>query len=353
MKTTFVSTLTNSTAVRQSVLSLQSQLVKAQNELASGEVDDLGLSLGNETGQTFDLSQQQSLLQTTIDTNNGVSTRLAAVQNAADGLQSSAQTLLKALIGAQAGSISQSLAQSQAQGNLQDLISGLNTSVAGQYVFGGDNTGTMPITNYFANPPAANKQAVDSAFSAAFATTQSGAGVQSITPAAMTSFLQNQFAALFQGTNWSTNWSSATNGPIDNRIAPSETVDTSVSANRPAAQNLAMAYTMVADLGTANLSSQTFQAVVAQATQLIGQATQQLTQMQASVGIMQASITNANNTMTIQMNVLSSQLNQMERVSPYDLSTQITQLTTQLEASYSLTARLQNLSLVTYLPAGS
>jgi len=353
MKTTYVSTLANSTAARQSVLSLQSQLVKAQNELASGKVDDLGLALGNETGQTFDLSQQQSLLQTTIDTNNVVSTRLAAVQNAADGLQSSAQSFLKTLLGAQGGSISQSLVQTQAQGNLQDLISGLNTSVAGQYVFGGDNTGTAPITNYFVNPPAANKQAVDAAFSAAFGTTQSGAGVQNITPAAMTSFLQNQFAALFQGTNWSSTWSSATSGPIESRIAPNETVDTSVSANQPVAQNLAMAYTMVADLGTANLSSQTFQAVIAQATQLIGQATQQLTQTQASVGNTQASLTDANSKMTIQMNVLSSQLNQMEQVNPYDLSTQINQLTTQLETSYSLTARLQNLSLVNYLPAGS
>jgi flagellar hook-associated protein 3 FlgL len=352
MKTTFVSTLANSTAARQSVMSIQSQLTTARNELASGKVDDLGLSLGNETGQTFDLTQQQSLLQTTLDTNSQVSTRLAAVQNAADALQSGAQTFLKTLIGAQGGSMSQSLLQSQAQSNLQDLISGLNTSVAGQYVFGGDNTGTAPIANYFANPPPASKQAVDAAFSAAFGTTQTGAGVQSITPAAMTSFLQNQFAALFQGTNWSTTWSSATNGPIQNRIAPNETVDTSVSANQPAAQNLAMAYTMVADLGTANLSSQTFQAVIAQATQLIGQATQQLTQTQANIGNTQASISNANSNMTIQMNVLSSQVNQMEQVNPYDVSTQITQLTTQLETSYSLTSRLQNLSLVNYLPVG-
>jgi flagellar hook-associated protein 3 FlgL len=353
MKTTFVSTLASSAATRQSVMSLQSQLTIDQNELASGKVNDLGLSLGNETGRTFDLTQQQSLLQTTLDINGQISTRLSAVQNAADAVQASAQNFLKTLISAQGGAISQSLVQSQAQGNLQDLISNLNTSVAGQYVFAGDNTGTAPIANYFANPPPASKQAVDAAFSAAFGTTQTGAGVQSITPAAMTSFLQNQFAALFLGTNWSTTWSSATNGPIENQIAPGETIDTSVSANQPAAQTLAMAYTMVADLGTANLNSQTFQAVISQATQLIGQATQQLTQTQANIGGTQASITNANSNMMVQMNILSSQVNQMEQVNPYDLSTQITQLQTQLETSYSLTARLQNLSLVTYLPAGS
>jgi flagellar hook-associated protein 3 FlgL len=353
MKTTFVSTLATSNAARQSVASLQAQLAKAQNELASGKVDDLGLSLGNQTGETFALAQQQSLLQTTIDTNNLVGTRLSAVQDATNGLQTTAGNFLNTLIAAQSGSVNPQLVQSQAQQNLQDLISKLNTSVAGQYIFGGDNTGTAPITDYFANPPNANKQAVDAAFFAAFGTTQSGAGVQNITPAAMTSFLQNQFAALFQGANWSTNWSSATNGPIESRIAPNETLDTSVNANQAGAQNLAMAYTMIADLGTANLNSQAFQAVISQATQLVGQATQQLTQTQANVGATQASLTNANDSMSIQMNVLSSRLNQMEQINPYDLSTQITQLTTQLETSYSITARLQNLSLLTYLPAGS
>jgi flagellar hook-associated protein 3 FlgL len=333
MKTTFVSTLATSNAARQSVASLQAQLAKAQNELASGKVDDLGLSLGNQTGETFALAQQQSLLQTTIDTNL-LGTRLSAAQDATvRSIRNSCNRRLSR--------------------NLQDLISKLNTSVAGQYIFGGDNTGTAPITDYFANPPNANKQAVDAAFSAAFGTTQSGAGVQNITPAAMTSFLQNQFAALFQGANWSTKWSSATNGPIESRIAPNETLDTSVNANQAGAQNLAMAYTMIADLGTANLNSQAFQAVISQATQLVGQATQQLTQTQANVGATQASLTNANDSMSIQMNVLSSRLNQMEQINPYDLSTQITQLTTQLETSYSITARLQNLSLLTYLPAGS
>jgi flagellar hook-associated protein 3 FlgL len=123
MKTTFVSTLASSVATRQSVMSLQSQLTIDQNELASGKVNDLGLSLGNETGQTFDLTQQQSLMQTILDTNGQISTRLSAVQNAADAVQASAQNFLKTLISAQGGAISQSLVQSQAQSNLQDLIS--------------------------------------------------------------------------------------------------------------------------------------------------------------------------------------------------------------------------------------
>ena len=50
--------------------------------------------------------------------------------------------------------------------------------------------------------------------------------------------------------------------------------------------------------------------------------------------------------------LLSSTASNLDSVDTYALSSQVTQLQTQLEASYSLTSRLQQLSLVNYLTAG-
>ncbi len=78
----------------------------------------------------------------------------------------------------------------------------------------------------------------------------------------MQSFLNNQFAPLFQGANWTSDWSSASNTTISSQISESQTVTTSVSANQSAFQDLAQAYTMVANLGTQNLSADALNAVV-------------------------------------------------------------------------------------------
>jgi hypothetical protein len=48
-------------------------------------------------------------------------------------------------------------------------------------------------------------------------------------------------------------------------------------------------------------------------------------------------------------NILSTQISNLENVNTYEVSTQITDLQSQIETSYSLTSQLQQLSLVKYL----
>ena len=49
--------------------------------------------------------------------------------------------------------------------------------------------------------------------------------------------------------NWSANWSSATDEVTSSRISTTDVIDTSVSANEDSLRKLAMAYTMVSELG--------------------------------------------------------------------------------------------------------
>jgi len=49
------------------------------------------------------------------------------------------------------------------------------------------------------------------------------------------------------------------------------------------------------------------------------------------------------------MSILTTQISNLEDVNPYEASTQVTNLQTQIETAYSLTAQLQKLSLVNYL----
>jgi flagellar hook-associated protein 3 FlgL len=346
--TSYISTQSISSAMRQSVLRMQSELATSETELATGNYADIGQTLGAQSAESISLQAENSYLQTITDTNQTVSTRLSTTQTILGNLRTNAQDLLNSLIENNGSASNASAIQAAGQSDLQNLISSLNSTLSGDYIFGGTNTSKQPITDYYA-PSAANKSAVANAFLAAFGMSQDNAGVSSISGANMQSFLDNQFAPLFQGSNWTTNWSSASSQTLTNQISGSQTVSTSISANNTAFQQLTQAYTMIADLGTRNLSSSAYQAVTMTAQGLLASAVSDLTDLQASVGLVQSDISNASNQMSLQMNILSTQIGNLENVNTYDVSTRLTDLQTQIETSYALTSQLQQLSLVKYL----
>lgn len=343
----YISSYSISSALRQSVLTAQSNLAIAEKEVSAGTYANVGLKLGESTGQDLSLRSEESMLETITATNGVASARLSSTQTILGNLQTNAQNFLNSLISSTGTSSANSL-QATAQADLQSLISGLNTSVGGQYIFGGINSGTKPITDYYA-PGSPNQAAVDGAFSSTFGFSQSSANVSSITGTQMQSFLDTQFPTLFQGANWTSDWSSASNTALSSQISGTQTADTSVSANQSAFQDLSQAYAMVADLGTRNLSADALNAVTTTAASLLQKAVTGLTNMQTSVGLVQSSVSNANDQMSVQMSILTTQINNLEDVNPYEASTQVTNLQTQIETAYSLTAQLQKLSLVNYL----
>ena len=357
MQASYISTRNLTGAMRQSILGMQTQLAQAEQEQSTGRLADVGATLGSETRQTVSLRAQQAQLQAITDSNNVVSTRLSSTVQALSGIQQTAQTFLNNLTTDQADSTSPSIIQQQAADGLQNLIAGLNTSVGGQYLFAGVNTDVKPVSDYSTNPPSLSKQAVDAAFQAAYGMSQSDPNVANITPAQMQSFLSGPFAQLFQpgpaatpgpSSNWS-DWSSASDKVISNRISTSELVDTSVSANQPSMQQLAMAYTMISDLGLPNMNQATQEVMLQAATAATGVGVQDLTGIQASLGLTQQRITNSNNQMSLQINILNTQDQNLENVDPYKTATLVNNLTTQIETSYQLTAQIQNLSLAKLL----
>jgi flagellar hook-associated protein 3 FlgL len=346
--TTSISTQTIASVLSQSVLQMQSDLATNEAEMASGTYADLGLTLGAQTGESVSLQSENSLLQTITDTNQTVTTRLSMTQTILGNLQTSAQNLLNSLLEGNGSNSTAASIQALGQSDLQNLISNLNSSVSGDYIFAGTNTGNQPITDYYA-PSAPNQAAVDNAFLSAFGMPQSSSSVSTITGSSMQNFLDNQFAALFQGTNWSTNWSSASSQPLTSEISETQMADTSVSANDTAFQQLAQAYTMIAGLGTQNLSSSAYQAVTSTAQSLLSSAISSLVSLQANVGLIQSNVSTATNQMSAQMNILSTQIGNLDNVNPYEVATQVNNLQTQIETAYSLTSQLQHLSLVQYL----
>ena len=345
-----VSTSTLSSILQNTVTRLQSQLSTVSTESSTGLLADIGQTLGAQSGQDISMHAQMADLSAIASSNAIVGAQLDTASNALTSLQTSAQSVLTQLIGAgssSSGSTGARGLQQAATAALGAFASTMNSEVGGNYVFGGINSGVAPIAAYASGGAA--ETAVDNAFQATFGMSIASSSVNTISGSAMTSFLTNQFAALFTGSNWTSSWSSASDTAQTSRIGVNQTATTSVSANQSAFQDMAQALTMVSALGGLNLSSDAYSALIGQARSVISSANNGLIETGASVGTMQNQVTQANSAIALQRSVLTKRINSEETANSYDVATQVSNLSTQLQTAYSLTAQIAKLSLVNFL----
>jgi flagellar hook-associated protein 3 FlgL len=332
------------------VTQAQSALTTAMTEESTGQYADLGLQLGDQSGYELSLKEQVSLIQTLTSGNSLVSTTLATAQNALAAIGASAQSTMTSLTAWTPSANSGATLQTMGQSALQGLIASANATSGDQYVFGGINSAVAPMADYCSTPTSAAKTAVDQAFQTAFGVLPSDPAAAGISASAMQSFLSGPFAALFSGSAWSSDWSSASSTNTSAEIAPGQTVATSTNANEPAFQELAQAYTMPSEFGGSQLSGAAQQAVASAASSLVAEGQNSLTNVQASLGATQSAVSDANSSMSSQSTILQKQVDALDNVDPNATAARINSLTNQIQMAYELTARLQQLNLAQYLP---
>lgn len=345
----FPSTGSVSDETRLSIARLQLKLVEAQKELASGRHADVGLALGADTGKAISFRREMNLTQSLLDTNAFVAPRMKAAQIGLQSISDNAQAFLSILVSAKSSSDIPVTAVKEAQAGLKAFIESVNTSIDGQFVFSGVNSDIKPLDDFFAASAPASKQGVDAAFLGKFGVSQQDPAAGSISAANMQSFLDNEFAAEFDASNWSAAWSAASDKSVTIRISRSETAETAVSANDQAFRNIASAFVLIADSGLERLNDKARQAVLDRAISQLGNGIARVGTLQSAIGVTQERVAASNDILNVQKNLMSSSLDNLEGVDPAEVSTRISALMTQLETAYTMTSRLNKLSLLDYL----
>jgi flagellar hook-associated protein 3 FlgL len=344
MRTASISTMSLVNTPRSSVARMQADLVKLNQEVVTGRMADVGLALGAQTGQSVTLHVDKQALGALIDSNALLAGRLQQTQSALDTMRSGADNFLQDLIAAQNSLDANTLPQG-ARAALASFIGAANASDGHGYLFGGINTANAPIAAYDSGPGAA----VDAAFLAKFGFAQDDPAAAGIDGAAMSDFLDNEFAAIFADPAWGATWSSAADQTTTNRISPTSKISASVSANEPAMRKLAEVYSMVGCLGMDGLGKDARQAIIDKAAGLLGSATDGITGLQADVGAMQNQVNDASQRLQAQQTILDTQIGALEGVDPAEAKVHIDTLSTQIEMSYSLTTKLLQMSLLNYV----
>ena len=349
MKSTLVPLIATSFSTPAATARVRAELNRANQELASGRLADVGLELASRAGYLAELDSRRNVLEGLRDDANIARGRLAVIQQSLAQAADGAQDYLKLLLPLKTGQGDAKLAQEQAAGLLQQLASLLNVSYQGAHVFGGRNISGLPLADYFAEPPSAARQAVENAFIARFGFPPSDPAVATITAADMRDFLANDLPPLFEPPQWQANFSTATDDAMRTPIGENDTVPSTTSANDPAIRKLAMAYVMMAGLGTENLNAAARQEVVAAAIEATGEAIAGLDTMRSLIGVREERVRKAVDNLDARIALMEKEVAGMQQVDIHEAAERVNALTLQLETSYRLSGRLQKLSLLKFM----
>jgi flagellar hook-associated protein 3 FlgL len=339
MKVSFVSSQAISKALQYQTQKMTSELTKAQKEVQTLRVADVGLALGARAGISASLNREVSRLGGLVDTNQLAASRLDSTQVALQELSSLSNELMSALTTAISTAGDTRIVENQATSVLSAMTAILNTNFNGEYIFAGINTDVKPFSD-FLDPGSPNRVAFENEFNAFTFSNP-------ITAGEMNAFLDT-IETMFTGTGWE-DWSKATNEEITSRISLTETAKTSVSANITGIKELAKAAATVAMLAQQPLEREAREALLERALNATSVAATEFAKQQGYVGVTQKRLEEANERMTMQIDLFTQSITDLEGIDPYEASSKVTSLMTQIEISYSLTARMQQMSLLKYL----
>jgi flagellar hook-associated protein 3 FlgL len=350
MKTSFMSNLSVASAMRSTINSVQADMIKSQREVVSGKYDDIGQELGGTTSRGLNLQREMDMMNNLISTNSVVTQRLSSSQTGLQTMSDAAQQGLNTLV-ALHGSTDKTQLTTAVQTMtdvLDQFTDAANTSINGEYVFGGINTDTKPIADYKTDENGA-KTAFDTAFSSYFGFPQTDtANTITITAPQMQDFMDTVVKPMFDstGTDWNTYWSTASDTPMSSRISKTEVVQTSSTANSDGFRDMALASVIGVELLNANLTGEARNVVSDTAIDYMGKAIYGLDSDRSQLGLSESRVSQADDTLKAQVDIVKLNLDDLEGVDVYEASTRITSLKNQMEISYNLTSQLNKLSLV-------
>jgi len=350
MKSTNISSLALFDASRATIARNQARLADTEVEASTGRYADVGRTLGVDMSRDLEMRNTLDDLTSLQNTNGVVSTRLSQTQTALSAIRDLADGFLQAVLASSQGSGDRGLLVADAKSRLGALADILATTSNGVYVFGGRNAAAAPVANYLAEPPGAARTSVIAAFTSAFGFAPDDPQAKAITAGQMKSYLDGNFAAEFMDPAWLLNFSSATDAVMSDRIAAGETIDSSVSANAVGIRKLVLALVAAVDGGTENLNAAAFSKLTSQLIQMSGEAGADIAGTQSNLGIAQERLAKASERISLQQNFLERRIGEAESVDAAKAAMYLSTITSQREAYYAVTARLQKLSLLNYLP---
>jgi flagellar hook-associated protein 3 FlgL len=336
-----LSTLGQSDVLRAEFTNLQGQIQVLQNQVATGFKAQVYGDLGSQASLDISLRQQADALNDLKNTVSQVKVRTGLVDTNLGLIHDAALTIQNSAFQTPTFPDQRIDLVTSAKSTIDQITQRLQTTVDGRNLFGGTLTQSNPIVGSATLLPQ-----VQAAVTAALTAVPPPANI----PAAIQAAVAGVFA---------TTGNFYTGGPPfpPTQIDAGLNIDDSITASDPAFQTILTGlYTLAAlpqPVGQTatlpNLSDSDFDTVASQAASLISTGLTQLQVLTEKNGRNQALLDQESDSQDATLTVLQTQIDNIENTNLADASTRLTQLRTQLDASFHITADLTSLSLVDLL----
>ncbi len=349
MRLNGISTYALNTGLRSHTARLQIKLVEAQKEVATGRKADLGYSLGSLSSSVVTVDSQINFIEQTKLTNSFLGNRLSTMQLSMNTINETATNFFSQVSTELSGNIDVNLLRETAQSTLGTVVSALNVTLGGEFLFSGINTDSQAIVDYNGPSGTTAKNAVNAAFTATFGFAVDDPAAANITPTAMEAFIDGPFNDLFNDSNWQTLWTGSSDRGMRSKISTRELVENPVTAHAPAFRKIMAASVLISEFVDGALNPSTIDALAKSAIKLSSTGIGENGSEQARLGILEERVVNATERMNFQKSIFSNQMASLTDIDSYEAATRLNQLVLGLEASYSATVKMQSLSILNYI----
>ncbi len=340
---TTLSTLGQSNLLRSEFSTLQSGIQQLQNQIGTGNKTQVYGDLGTQATLDINLRNQATLVDNFKKNISELSIRTSLMDKNLVTIHDTALAVQNLAFSSPSFSAQRTNIVEAAKAAIDQINQTLSTSVNGRNLFGGTQTQSNTVIASATLLPTV-QTAVTAAITAA-----GGVGVAAAIQAAVSG-----------GTGViATSASYYLGGPAH---APSQidqglTVDYSMTAGDPAFLTMMQGLYTLASLpqpvGTTatppNITDADFDATAQAAASTISQGLTQLQSLTEKNGRNEQLLTDTSNAHDATLTVLQTQIDDIEQVNLADASTRLSQLQTELGASYKLTAELSTLNLIDFL----
>lgn len=346
-----VATIVATRRSQHDVQRLQSRLSDLNHEVATGTKADISGELGSRTPVLIGLRDAYARTERYMESTATLTLRLESMQVALTGMQDAAGDLGWEVLAAVGRADSSSLrnVQASAATTLDTVVRQLNTSIAGRHLFSGTLVDAAPMLTGPGPKDAIGSMVADAAAAA-------GGQIEAADVAGLVADLDALFddthpdparrysSALYQGAP-------AGEPDLTGQLDETARITYGIKASDEGFRDLVQGLHMLATVrfGDPVMTEEAYRQFAEEAVTRLQGGLSRLIDLAAQTGQNQARLAGNQDQLEVARDLYNRKIVELERRDPYEAATLVATLEQQLEASYLVTARLNQLSLVQFL----
>ena len=356
-----VSTLGMSLQNRKSLSESQGQMSELLKEQGTGKKFDVAGEIGPRTAQLIGMRNAYSEAKAYTVSNETIATRLEVTQSSLTNIvaavvgkdepEPGTGGFITTLIAGMGGETGARLVQDFAKDLLANLQGTLNTSSGGRYLFAGTATDDQPVQY-------ADVVNGGTGFSPNQVLQDVIAAKPPVVDAATLNDLLNGpdgISSVFDDTHaTATHRYEATfyNGSTDNvsgKIDASQTIIYGSRADDPGIRQVMKAAYTLASIDMDSMPPAQYRQLLEQSLADLQEGIGLITEKKAELGLAEQTVEQAQDRHALLTDVLTGQINGLEAIDQYETNVRILSLSSQIDATFAITARISKLSLMNFL----